>query len=73
MALQVSEKPPLSCIAHSNLKIYDFFQTLELEVEHIWMSALTPFKLLYIFMKYLPFIDVSLLIIRRCFSGFRVT
>ena len=47
-----------------DLQIYDFFQTFELEVEYIWKPPFTPFKMLYIFMKYLPYIDVSLLIIR---------
>ena len=53
-----------------NLQIYDFFQTLELEVEYIWKSPFTPFKLLYVFMKYLPYVDVSLLIVRGCLPSF---
>jgi len=50
-------------VSGMTLQIYDFFQTLELEVEYIWKSPFTPFKLLYVFMKYLPYVDVSLLII----------
>ncbi|KIL62540.1 hypothetical protein M378DRAFT_165561 [Amanita muscaria Koide BX008] len=46
------------------LQVYDFYQTLELEVKFIWSTRWTPLKALYLFMKYLPFVDVSLILIR---------
>ncbi|KAF8329321.1 hypothetical protein F5887DRAFT_117996 [Amanita rubescens] len=41
--------------------LYDFFQTIELEVECIWNARFDFVKLIYLFTKYLPFIDVPLL------------
>ncbi|KAK2464321.1 hypothetical protein APHAL10511_003778 [Amanita phalloides] len=46
-----------------SLLAYDFFQTLELEVEYIWKSRYSLFTLNYLVMKYLPMIDVQLLVI----------
>ncbi|KAM6501983.1 hypothetical protein JOM56_001960 [Amanita muscaria] len=51
------------------LQVYDFFQTLELEVKFIWSTRWTPLKALYLFMKYLPFVDVSLILILLFYLG----
>ncbi|KAF8329320.1 hypothetical protein F5887DRAFT_1082486 [Amanita rubescens] len=43
------------------LQYYDFFQTIELEVEYIWKARFNLLKFTYLFTKYLPYVDVPLL------------
>lgn len=45
----------------SDFQYYDFFQTIELEVEYIWKARFNLLKFTYLFMKYLPYVDVPLL------------
>ncbi|KAF8696441.1 hypothetical protein AX14_001604 [Amanita brunnescens Koide BX004] len=44
------------------LQYYDFFQTIELEVEYIWKTRVTMLKITYLLSKYLPYADVPLLV-----------
>ena len=37
--------------------MYDYFLTLEREVEFIWPARLTPAKVLFLFARYTPFLD----------------
>ena len=64
MTIQVSTRTSAHTFVTQFLsEVYDFFQTLELEIEYIWKAKCTPLTALYLFMKYLPFIDVSLVLI----------
>ena len=46
----------------SQIQYYDFFQTIELEAEHIWKAPVNMLKLTYLLSKYLPYADVPLLV-----------
>ena len=37
--------------------MYDYFLTLEREVEFIWPARLAPAKALFLFARYTPFLD----------------
>jgi len=43
------------------LLVYDYFMTLESEVNLIWPSKWSFIKVLYVLTRYLPFVDVSVL------------
>ncbi|EDR02701.1 uncharacterized protein LACBIDRAFT_308286 [Laccaria bicolor S238N-H82] len=39
--------------------VYDYFLTLRMEVDLVWLSAWGPMKVLFIVQRYLPFIDAA--------------
>ncbi|KAH7929204.1 hypothetical protein BV22DRAFT_1029838 [Leucogyrophana mollusca] len=45
--------------------IYDYVLTLDLELRFVWSGPWSAMKGLYLFTKYLPFIDVTLMVIYR--------
>ncbi|CAA7269708.1 unnamed protein product [Cyclocybe aegerita] len=48
-------------LAASIIFLWDYFLTLGLEVDHIWSSRWTIVKVLFLFQRYIPFIDIMVL------------
>ncbi|ESK91874.1 hypothetical protein Moror_10486 [Moniliophthora roreri MCA 2997] len=49
-------------LAAAFLQFYDVAINLDLEIQYIWTSNWSPFKVLYILQRYMPFIDVICLV-----------
>ena len=45
--------------------IWDYILTFEMEVDHVWKSQWNFMKGLYLFQRYLPFIDIMLIFFIR--------
>jgi hypothetical protein len=45
--------------------IYDILLTTTREITHVWLAPKTLFNILYLFQRYLPFIDVLLIGVPR--------
>ncbi|KIJ97947.1 hypothetical protein K443DRAFT_9524 [Laccaria amethystina LaAM-08-1] len=46
-------------ISAAAMLVYDYFLTLGMEVDLVWLSAWGPMKVLFIVQRYLPFIDAA--------------
>jgi len=44
---------------------YDYLLTFSLELNYIWRRSVTPITLLFFFVRYMPFIDTTLLLIHE--------
>ncbi|TCD65519.1 hypothetical protein EIP91_002527 [Steccherinum ochraceum] len=53
---------PRGTVSVAALYIYDFFLTFDSEVELMWPSPWNTVKVLYVLTRYLPLVDVSLLL-----------
>ncbi|KAF8978667.1 hypothetical protein BDQ17DRAFT_1249399, partial [Cyathus striatus] len=47
--------------------VYEYFITLDSEINFIWGSRWSMMKILYMLTRYLPFSDTSLIIFRLLF------
>lgn len=46
-------------VSAAAMLVYDYFLTLGMEVDLVWLSAWGPMKVLFIVQRYLPFIDAA--------------
>lgn len=56
-------------IAAAAILVWEYAITLEFEVSFVWCTAWNPMKLLFIFVRYLPFFDVPLVIFAQMRSS----
>ncbi|TFK62653.1 hypothetical protein BDN72DRAFT_848440 [Pluteus cervinus] len=53
-------------VASSALYLYDLLLTLDLEVDLLWPAKWTPLKVIYLLQRYLPLINLAIVIALNC-------
>jgi hypothetical protein len=59
-------------VAASTIFVWDYIITFRMEVDLVWKSQWTSMKALYLFQRYLPFIDTVWLIVYCQFDAFSI-